>query len=520
MPEKTQSIARYPVAVRLAAIVLFVGSVGLPLMVIPGVARAAPPAVSTSLENSDLVVKGPDGTLGVARKDGTPIDGVKLSQYDQSITTPRIAVTSDGMLHVAFVERSSVSPFASSVYYRQSADGGASWTEAKDLSMDMPKVPVGECNLLADGDGRVYVIWRCGLQEGYPVNQGQSENLVYRVLDHGKWSAIIPVHPPGSPATQNDGSYFSFACVDGAGRSQVIWNTCPDHFLPNDVMAKGFPVHLSGIGNGLVFQATLDGSKPSAPKQIAMAKVSQDPNPNGMGEMSKFCDDYSALDGYVDAAGTAHFIAIVRAAHDAEASSLIEFFDGDKRSPAIRLPSPYMEVWTNPPKLLVDAKGRHHVITLYNAGAQPVFSDCVLGSDDKPVVILAPKNPKRTCLGFQAYQGPNGRMAVVMQTSDAGLNDSGDSWVSLSTGDAWAQPVCVTNNAARARFASKQLGIRGSVGTNSHYGPGPGAVAFDKQGHLLLALCNIRTGSFALSSGLVTYNSDTTSAPILFFYKF
>ncbi len=127
---------------------------------------------------SDIVVKGADGTPGVAGKDGRPIDGVKLSTHDMLILSPRLGVTSDGAMHVAFTEQSEVSPFPLFVYYRESGDGGKSWTEAKNLSEEMPSVPVAECSLLVDGSDRVYVIWRAGLKEGYLISTGSSENLV------------------------------------------------------------------------------------------------------------------------------------------------------------------------------------------------------------------------------------------------------------------------------------------------------------------------------------------------------
>jgi hypothetical protein len=58
------------------------------------------------------------------------------------------------------------------------------------------------------------------------------------------------------------------------------------------------------------------------------------------------------------------------------------------------------------------------------------------------------------------------------------------------------------------------------VGTGDHYGPGPGAVTFDKDGHLLLALVNVKTGEFGLNAGGVTFAGGSTDSPMLFFYKF
>src|ERR1700733_9062714 len=91
-----------------------------------GVPKAGdPPAVSMRpLQKSDIVSRGADGQLTVMKKNGTPINGLKLSQYDSLIDSPNIAVGADGVIHVAFIERQVASPFALFVFHRQSTDGG------------------------------------------------------------------------------------------------------------------------------------------------------------------------------------------------------------------------------------------------------------------------------------------------------------------------------------------------------------------------------------------------------------
>ena len=480
-----------------------------------GIAGAAslPQAPIQPIENSDIVSKGPDGVPGVMKKDGTPINGLKLSQHDSLVLSPNIAVASDGAIHVAFIERQVESPFSLFVYHRESTDGGRTWSEAKNLSEDMPNFPVGYCHLLVDGKDRIYVTWRAGLSELLPPREGDNVNLVYRVLDHGKWSKIIAVNPPGSASTQNNGSIFSFTTTDAAGQVQAVWNACPDTFLPGTTVNG---MHLGGVGNGLVFAATLDGSTPSAPRQVFMAQVTTN---ESLGDYGKMCDDFSDLDGYADATGAPHFIAMVRAVRGAESGSQVELFEDGKHTPAIKLPTGSLETWTTPPKLLVDARGNRHIIAFYKAGEHPAFRDYVVGSDEDPTVILAAKSPG-TCLGFQAYQGPGGHMAVVMQTTERGYIDSGESWVSVSDGGKWSPAVCVTGNAARASYVASQKGANLLVGTGDHYGPGPGAVAFDNDGHLLLALVNVKTGTFGLTAGGITYAGGSAQSPMLCFYKF
>jgi hypothetical protein len=135
------------------------------------------------LDQSALVVKAADGTLIVANKNGSGIDGIKLSQHDVAIVSPSMAVAPDGTIHVAFVEQHRTT-YANAIYHRSSTDGGKTWTEAKNLSEDMPIVDVGRCQVLVDARNRVYVIWRSGLGKydrvsGNPSGDARS-NLWFR----------------------------------------------------------------------------------------------------------------------------------------------------------------------------------------------------------------------------------------------------------------------------------------------------------------------------------------------------
>jgi hypothetical protein len=248
-----------------------------------------------------------------------------------------------------------------------------------------------------------------------------------------------------------------------------------------------------------------------------MPKVTIDPsNP----VYAKSCNELSALDGYFDAAGAAHFIAISLATTSSEPSSPIVLFEDGKETPVVKLPSEHMMTWQSPPKLLLDAQGHRHVIAFYRAGEHPNIRDYVVGSDDEPLVIFSPKGPKGICIGFQAYQGPSGHMVAIGQMTDGSFGGSGDTFISMSDGGPWSPPICVTANAARANWVAKNKGRLLTVATGDSYGPGAGAAAFDKSGHLLLALINVKTGSFGLAVGGVTYASGSSASPMLFFYRF
>jgi len=226
------------------------------------------------LDSSDIVVKSPGGGLVVGQKNGKGVDGIKLSQHDMDIGS---AVAPDGTIHVAFVEQHGTHLYDYSVYHRSSSDGGKAWTETKNLSEDMPGVCVGRCYVLTDPRNRVYVIWRAGLKEGFIADiapyGGHQCNLWFRVFEAGKWSKPKLVGPAGSAEKQNDGTLSYFATIDDAGRPQVVWNSIPDKWhselcYPTTTPAGTSYSHRAAIGNGLVFQATLEGTNVSPPHEI------------------------------------------------------------------------------------------------------------------------------------------------------------------------------------------------------------------------------------------------------------
>jgi hypothetical protein len=452
--------------------------------------RAQPAPINVPLrplDQSDLVVKAADGTPIVANKNGSGIDGLKLSQHDVAIGSPSMAVAPDGTIHVAFVE-SHRTTHALAVYHRSSADGGKTWTEAKNLSEDMPGIDVGRCQVLADARSRVYVIWRAAINENWAGTvttdpSGCRSNLWFRELEGGKWSKGKPVSELCTQETQQDSARSFFAAVDAAGRAQVIWNVLPDKWHPE---LTSNHTHFPGVGNGLVFQSTLDGATAGNPREVFLPVIGT-VGKGGWAQPS--CDDLDTLNGYFDSAGTAHFVASVTGTmyganpHPPD----YELMENGKTGQIIKLPELSFHAARDIPTLLLDAKGKRHVIALYLGGEHPNIRDYLLESEDEPTVIRAAVGLNGGIDGFQAYQGPGGRMVAIMQMNDTGERGSSDSFVSMSTGDGkWSVPVNVTNNAGRKTYVSKDTSARSQISQETGCQPGPGTVAFDRDGHLLL----------------------------------
>ena len=490
-----------------------------------GPATMAPALAPTNiplrpLDQSALVVKAADGTPIVANKNGSGIDGIKLSQHDVAIVSPSMTVAPDGTIHVAFVEQHRTT-YANAIYHRSSTDGGKTWTEAKNLSEDMPNIDVGRCQVLVDARNRVYVIWRSGMGQydrvsGNPSGDARS-NLWFRELEGGKWTRIKPIGETVTSETQWNSAFSYFAALDAAGRVHVLWNVSPDKWHPELTVNH---VHSNGIGNGLVFQSILDGASAGTPRE-AFLPVMIPPSP-GQEYFGPSCDSLDAMNGYVDAAGEAHFVTTFTTPKETAVSHLhFELIENGNAGQKTDFPELSFHGCKDIPTLLVDAKGRRHVIALYLAGEHPNIRDYLLGSDDEPTVIRAAVGLNGIIDGFQAYQGPGGQMVVIMQMNDTGERFAGDNFVSISTGDGkWSVPVNVTNNAGRKTFHNTETSAQSNVALATSCLPGPGAVAFDRDGHLLLIMVK---GEYkmvlATAFGVNTAGGDTIT-PTLRFLKF
>jgi len=498
------------------------------LMLLASASRALPAPNDVPLrplEQSALVVKDRDGGLVVANADGSAIEGIKLSQHDRMIASPSIAVAPDGIIHVAFLEQHRTT-FAKAIYYRSSSDGGKSWTEAKNLTEDLPSMDVGRCEVLADARNRVYVIWRAAIQGSFAVATdlaGSPASIWFRELEGGKWSKAKPVTEPREGIAQyKDASYSFFAALDAAGRAQVVWNVTPDKWHPELTTPNG---HSLGVGNGLVFQSTLDGASAGKPCEVFLPVVTPAntrPWPDNAGAWPS-CDDLDTLNGYVDSAGMAHFVALATMpmyglpAHPPR----YELIENGKAGQIIELPALSFHAAKDIPTLLLDAKGKQHVIALFLAGEHPNIRDYLLGSDDEPTVIRTAHGLNGSIGGFQARQGPGGRMIAIMQINDTGERSTEESYVSMSTGEGkWSVPVNVSNDSGQKTYVSKDTSAQSQLSRETGSQPGPGTAAFDADGHLLLVLIKLEYGIVHSAAFGVNIAGGGSVTPTLRFLKF
>ncbi len=441
---------------------------------------------------------------------------LKLSVLDNGVQVPSVLATRDGTVHVIFVEKHKESPYMSFLYYRSSSDGGKSWTAPKNLSEVLPDTNVGTTSLLSDSRGRVYAIWRSHYLTGGDISQPSSQrddfNLIYRVLDNGGWSSATYIHPPTSMQHQGFGSASWFAANDpSSGKVQVFWNTSP---APRHPESYAYGMVSYGIKLGAVMRSVLDGASASQPEEVFYTPIVK-----REGEATAHCDGLDMINGYVDAAGQPHILAQVTTGNS-EPTNRFQLIENNTQYAAFELPGPSYTYWHYPPTLLVDQQGRRHAITMYPYGETQSVRDYTLGVNAEPQIVRAAKASTGKVLGVQAFQGPGGRMAALIQMADTNERSDAETYLVTSDGNRWNTPVNLTNNAGRTTFHNTQTGSRSNVATMSSWYPGNGAAAYDASGHLYVAYIVNRKDLFEQNAYGVSLAGGSSSVPQLLFARF
>ena len=362
--------------------------------------------------------------------------------------------------------------------------------------------------------GRVYVIWNVGRKQydspSLFSHGNDYNNLVYRVLSGGQWSGkAIPVHHMASDAALYFGSLSYFVSTDAKGLVHVFWNETPDRLHP-EVLFQG--QHGPSVGDGLVMEATLDGTSPSTPRQIYMTPVSP-------GQLGLAMDGVDMLTGYVDAADQAHILAQVAPVRGGKDNEW-QVIENGGQTPGVDLPGPTSEYWSCPPTLLIDAQGRKHILTMYKGGEHEQTRDYVVGSDNEPAIVRSSTGTAGTITSLEAIQGPAGHMLAIMNMNDTGGNTTQELYVSMSSGGAWSKPINVTNNTGRLASHSTNTGLHSNVATMSWGYPGAATGAFDKSGHVLLLYVRNTMSLFGVNAAGVEFAGGSTSTPNLMFLRF
>ena len=457
----------------------------------------------------------------------TPSEMVKLSTFGLAQYCS-IATGLDGTIHALFTDsRKYGSPHY--VYYRASADGGATWSDAKNLSDDESGLGTSWCQIKVDAAGRAYAIWKY-VDENTALDGpgGNSGGVVaFRCLDGGTWSR-----------TQRFGDDHHEAvawCAMNApdGKVRVLYTQLQADIVDHDRKTSG---NISGnVANDLAM-LTLDGANPATRTPILTAKPL--PTPAEIQARHEAGKDFTYeashiqrdglwnLRGYVAEDGRPHFIAERYQASSSEPKTIVRY-DGQKLATFYEYKNSSMgNTFSEPPAFFRAADGKEHFVRKPEASESEVIRDYVVdnGTPGDPTDVIANPSDKTKIFHWQANALADGRIAAFAALSPKGMyDDADDLYVAIGDGRGkWGAPLNVTDNDARAKSFAKA-----AVSQSSSYQPESAEAASLKGGdvgvimvntdHTITGLNTVAiTGSGRAVEGL---SSTSSSSPYVFFTK-
>jgi hypothetical protein len=427
---------------------------------------------------------------------GRPLPLQQVSEHDSAAWTD-VAIASDGTMHMLLHDRPKDGK--PSIFHRTSTDNGATWTTAqrvgaRDHSAGMPRLAI-------DGQGRIYAIWKDMTENGGDWMTAHDHDslrggsyarlLVGAVYANGAWSEPFPISEV--PRAQS-----WFPSVDPTGKLHVVWTEqikAPSGYQTQEP-AK-------------VMQATLSGAAVEARKALYTAKPDEPDTYEGS------VWHYERLDGirgYVDAAGTAHWVTTRTPSQGEGGVPTVVRWDGARHVPMFKRDEYGVgNTYHNPPELVVDATGKEHVIVEDIVGQRQGVLDFTVGNPT-PVPIRQVAEASGKLQTFQLAKGPNGQLAAMMAMEDrADANTEFELFVSRYENGQWTPGVNITQNAQRGIY--KEFGDRAN-GTqiSTVFEPIFASGAFDAQGKLNVAMVNMEMiyTNFA-STGTVSGTATTVN---------
>ncbi|WP_295792788.1 sialidase family protein [Mucilaginibacter sp.] len=422
----------------------------------------------------------------------------KISQFNNAGFCDFL-IDKNGVYHAVFQETPDNGK-PKFIYYATSTNKGATWSKPVTLSNDNTGNGAGYPSILQDASGRIYAIWkRYGSIERTLSDVsldgpggGEMGTLYYKVLSGGAWSNAIQLN-------EMIGAQQSwFATVAPTGVVCVFWTQGDPAQVKQQHIASWYYCDYVRV-------ATLNGASPSAYSDLTTPSQPADPK-----DFPPKQDGAINLNGYVDKAGKPHLI--FEEIDAADKAQKIKYFDGATQRYVYSYPkSGHANTYYNPPRLLVDEKGTDHVIFLPEPSTLESAQvwDINLATN-KTNVLTAVEKKGVSIYGYQARQGPNGQMAVVIEVG--GWSGNWEAFGMFYTNGAWKN-LGLTNNAAKEKFFSKDfIGVGGyltNVAMSTTYRSNFASVAYDATGRksMLMTIAEhaVGNGGYSTENPFITY---------------
>lgn len=435
---------------------------------------------------------------------------VKISTYGKSGYAD-LVVSANGNIHAVFTDQPAYDK-PSYIYYRMSSNGGKTWSEPKNLSDDESGNAASCVRLVEDGKGRIYCVWKyVNANELLDGPGGNASGVImFRCLEGGNWSNRKLVSDPKVP------TYSWFVAVDPKGTAHIIWSQMAKDAAEMHFAASSYA--------DLVRQTSFEGAALGTVKDLIvpkpiMTKEEQEASKKA-GKYPKYEDTQPHQDGminlagYVDAAGTAHFVlegpGIDEGPAEQKTGKRIMHWSGTKLTPVYA----YARFQTynnfnNPPMLAVDAAGKEYLIRAPEKSEKPCIrvypvTDGELGDG---VDILKPKTGPGMLSNWQVNALPGGRISVTAALSEKGGYNPEDLDLYLTIFDGkgnWSEPKRLTDNAAKETFSSKDTGALSSVAVSTSYKPRFASTVSGKNGVPALVIVNVESSLIGVNSAAST----------------
>lgn len=364
---------------------------------------------------------------------------IKLSQFEKAGYCD-LLIAKDGVYHAVFLEKSDFGKPVF-VYYTSSSNKGISWSSPVTISNDGTGNGSSIPKLIQDGSGTIYAIWKRYGSSGKsqpPIAETTLEGtggynigtLFYAVLNGNTFGNPIML------ASNEQMQVSWFPTLDNAGKVHVVWSQVSDESLKNRWNNFWYYADIirEATLNGGSFGNIIDYTTPGKPQYQGGA-------PPTLG--------FQNLRGYYDKQNKLRFIG----EFVSDNVKYIFYFNGI-RSEVTYQYAKYQEgnTFNNPAELLTDEKGNDHII--FRPPASTLASEQIWDYEvatKKTNVLASIQKQGVKIQSFQANQGPNGEMAVMIQAG--GLSESNEAFGLFYQNGKWLAKG-LSQNASKDTFAS------------------------------------------------------------------
>lgn len=367
---------------------------------------------------------------------------IKLSQFEKAGYCD-LLIAKDGTYHAVFLEKPDFGKPVF-VYYASSSNKGKSWSTPVTVSNDGTGNGSSIPKLIQDGSGTIYAIWK---------RYGSSDKSKYAVAETilegtGGYAigtifyAVLNGSTFGKPimlASNEEMQISWFPTLDNTGKVHVVWSQLSDETWKSRWTSWYYAdIIREATLNGGSFAIIKDYSTPGKPQFQGGP-----PPKNG----------FQNLSGYYDKQNKLHFIGEFVAESGVKTLFL---YNGTKAEIAYQYPL-YKEgnTFNNPAELLYDEKGNDHII--FRPPASTLESEQIWDYDvatRKTNILASIQKTGVKIQNFQADQGPNGEMAVMIQAG--GLSESNEAFGFFYNNGKWLTKG-LSQNASKDTFASSGL---------------------------------------------------------------